>query len=112
MCCQTCCELWENTYRTWASFEDNLAWARLWRRRLRGQFEDRTIYCNLCFASRQYDSTVLVIIIDSMDKKKCVWPKYSFNRKLHEIEGLRPRPHMTLTTCGIAHGWVTGFFVT
>jgi hypothetical protein len=51
-----------------------------------------------------------VIIIDSMDKKKCVWPKYSFMRKPHEIEGLKPRPRMTLT-CGIAHGWVTGLFV-
>jgi hypothetical protein len=62
------------------------------------------------FLSRRFDSTVLVIIIDSMDRKKAVWPKYDFNRKPHEIESLKPRPRMTVTG-GIAHGWCTGIFI-
>ena len=110
MQCQTCYELKEKTYRTHASLEEKMAWARRWRDHLRDQYEDRTIYWGLRFASRQSDSTVLVLIIDSMDKKKCAWPRYSFAKRPHEIDGLKPRPRMTLT-CAIAHGWLTGFYV-
>ena len=51
-----------------------------------------------------------MIIIDSMDRKKAVWPKFRFNRKPHEIESLKPRPRMTVTG-GMAHGWCTGIFI-
>ena len=71
---------------------------------------DLVIYWNLRFASRSFDSTVLVIIIDSMDRKKAAWPKYDFNRKPHEIQALKPRPRMTVTG-GIAHGWCIGIFI-
>ena len=109
MQCQTCFELRGKTYNKWARPEDKLAWAKLWRKHLRDQYEDRSVYWALRLASQDFDSTVLVIIIDSMDKKTSVWPKYKFDRKPHEIEGLKPRPRMTLT-CGIAHGWCTGIF--
>lgn len=109
-CCQTCFELREKTYRTWAPLHEKLQYARLWRNHLRDQYMDRVIYWNLRFLSRRFDSTVLVIIIDSMDRKKAVWPKYDFNRKPHEIESLKPRPRMTVTG-GIAHGWCTGIFI-
>ena len=109
-CCQTCFELRERTYRTWAPLEQKLHFARLWRDHLRDQYTDRVLYWNLRFLSRTFDSTVLVIIIDSMDRKKAVWPKYDFNRKPHQIEALKPRPRMTVTG-GIAHGWCTGIFI-
>ena len=109
-CCQTCFELREKTYRTWAPLQEKLQWARMWRDHLRDQYMDRVLYWNLRFASREFDSTVLVIIIDSMDRKKAVWPKYDFTRKPHEIEALKPRPRMTITG-GIAHGWCTCIFV-
>ena len=109
-CCQTCFELREKTYRTWAPLPQKLQWARMWRDHLRDQYMDRVLYWNLRFASREFDSTVLVIIIDSMDRKKAVWPKYDFTRKPHEIEALKPRPRMTITG-GIAHGWCTCIFV-
>ena len=67
--------------------------------------------CETNFASREFDSFVLTIIIDSMDKKKAVWPKYDFNQKPQLIEGLKLRPRMTVTG-GIAHGWCTGIFIT
>ena len=109
-CCQTCFELREKIYRTWAPLAEKLQWARLWRDHLRNQYMDRVLYWNLRFVSREFDSTVLVIIIDSMDRKKAVWPKYDFTRKPHEIEALKPRPRMTVTG-GVAHGWCTGIFI-
>ena len=109
-CCQTCFELREKIYRTWAPLQEKLQWARIWRDHLRNQYMDRVLYWNLRFVSRSFDSTVLVIIIDSMDRKKAVWPKFDFTRKPHEIEGLKPRPRMTVTG-GIAHGWCIGIFI-
>ena len=109
-CCQTCFELRELTYRTWSPLHVKLHHARRWRDHLRDQYMDRILYWNLRFASREFDSTVLVLIIDSMDRKKAVWPKYDFNRKPHAIENLKPRPKMTVTG-GIAHGWCTAIFI-
>ena len=109
-CCQTCFELREKIYRTWAPLHEKLQWARLWRDHLRNQYMDRVLYWNLRFVSRSFDATVLVLIIDSMDRKKAVWPKYHFTRKPHEIEALKPRPRMTVTG-GVAHGWCTGIFI-
>ena len=72
MQCQTCFELRGKTYNKWARPEDKLGWARLWRKHLREQYEDRSVYWALRLASQDFDATVSVIIIDSMDKKKCV----------------------------------------
>ena len=49
MQCQTCFELRGKTYNKWARPEDKLAWARLWRKNLREQYEDRSVYwlCDL-----------------------------------------------------------------
>ena len=109
-CCQTCFELREATYRTWAPLAEKLQYARRWRDHLRDQYTDRVLYWNLRFLSRRFDSTVLVIIIDSMDRKKAPWPKWDFNRKPIEIAHLKPRPRMTVIG-GIAHGWCTGIFI-
>ena len=68
MQCQTCFELSQHTYNVWQAFADKLAWARLWKKHLREQYEDRTVYWSLRAASREFDSTILTIIIDSMDK--------------------------------------------
>ena len=111
MQCQTCFELSQHTYNVWQAFADKLAWARLWKKHLREQYEDRTVYWSLRAASREFDSTILTIIIDSMDNKKCAWPRYNYKKRPHEVEQLKPRPR-TVVTCGIAHGWVTAFFLT
>ena len=87
-----------------------LHYARLWHNQLRYQYIDRLLHWNLRRASRDFDSTVLTIIIDSMDRKKAVWPNYHFNRKPHEIESLKPKPMMTVTG-GIAHGWCTAILI-
>ena len=108
--CQTCFDLRERTYRTWAPLQEKLQFARRWRDHLRDQYMDRVLYWNLRFLSRRFDSTLLVIIIDSMDRKKAVWPKWDFNRRPHEIEQLKPRPRMTVTG-GIAHGWCTAIYI-
>ena len=108
--CQTCFDLRERTYRTWAPLHEKLHYARRWRDHLRDQYLDRVLYWNLRFLSRRFDSTVLVIIIDSMDRKKAVWPKWDFNRRPHEIEQLKPRPRMTVTG-GMAHGWCTAIYI-
>ena len=47
----------------------------------------------------------------SDDEDKVVWPKYGFYRKPQLIEGLKPRPRMTVTG-GIAHGCCAGIFIT
>ena len=67
-CCQTCFELREATYRTWSPLHVKLQYARRWRDHLRDQYMDRVLYWNLRFASREFDSSVLTIIIDSMGK--------------------------------------------
>ena len=55
-------------------------------------------------------TTVLVIIIDSMDRKTAVWPKWDFHRRPREMDNLKPRPIMTVTG-GIVHGWCTAIYV-
>jgi len=94
----------------WAPLQEKFQFARRWCDHLRDQYMDRVLYWNLRFLSRRLASTVLVIIIDSMDRKKAVWPKWDFTRRLHEIEQLKPRPRMTVTG-GIAHGWCTAIYI-
>ena len=48
---------------------------------------------------------VLVIIIDSMDKVKTMYPKYRSHRKPAYLDGL-PRPRSTLSAV-LCHGWCT-----
>lgn len=108
--CQTCFEFRQRIYNTWAPVQTKLQYARLWRDHLRGQYLDRQLYWSLRFLSRRFDSTVLTIIIDTMDRRKAPWPKWDFNRKPHQIAQLPPRPRMIITG-GIAHGWCTAVFI-
>ena len=54
-------------------------------------------------------SNILTIIIDSMDKKKTVWPKWAFDRPSKEIEKLGARPRVVITAA-LAHGYTTSWF--
>ena len=74
--CQTCLDLHERTYRLWVPLQAKLQFSRRWRDHLRDQYMDRVLYWNLCFLSRRFDSTVLVIIMDSMYRTKTVWPSW------------------------------------
>lgn len=110
-CCQTCFELHEKIYGTWSKPCEKFMWARAWRQHLQDQYHDRMIYWALRFESRRPQADVLVIIIDSMDKAKTVWPKYPYNKKPHELEATQvPRPRSQVTAA-IAHGWCTDIFL-
>ena len=76
--------------------------ARQWREHVRAQYHDRLLYWSLRWASRMF-LDVLVIIIDSMDKVKTMYPKYRAHRKPAYLDGL-PRPRSTLSAV-LCHGW-------
>lgn len=83
---------------------ERMASARQWREHLRAQYHDRLLYWSLRWASRMY-MDVLVIIIDSMDKVKTMYPKYRAHRKPAYLDGLvRPRQTLSAVLC---HGWCT-----
>ena len=105
-CCTTCFELRSKIYNTWSTPAEKYMWARQWRTHLQDQYHDRMVYWSLRHCSRKLDSDVLVVIIDSMDKKKAVWPRYTFDRQPHELDNKPPRPRAVLTAA-LAHGWCT-----
>ena len=71
---------------------------------VRAQYHDRLLYWSLRWASRMFQD-VLVIIIDSMDKVKTMYPKYRSHRKPAYLDGLvRPRSTLSAALC---HGWCT-----
>ena len=84
--------------------QDKVSIAREWREHLRAQYHDRLLYWSLRWASRML-MDALVIIIDSMDKVKTVFPKYRTGRKPAYLDGL-PRPRSTLSAV-LCHGWCT-----
>ena len=85
-----------------SSFAEGLDAARHLREHIRVTYLDRQIYWNLRFASRGF-CDVLVIIIDSMDKTKFAWPRFSFPRRPHDLGDLiRPR---IVFTIAMAHGY-------
>jgi hypothetical protein len=51
----------------------------------------------------------LVIIIDSMDRTKFCWPRWTFRKVPKSLEGLH-RPRLVLTAA-IAHGFATCLYV-
>ena len=77
---------------------------------LQQQYLDRQIYWSLRHCSRQPNSNILTTIIDSVDRKKTVWPKWNFDRPSKEIEKLGKRPRVVVTAA-IAHGFITSFFL-
>ena len=85
-----------------STVNERLDAARHLREHIRATYLDRQIYWNLRFASRSF-SDVLVIIIDSMDKTKFAWPRFSFARRPHDLGDIvRPRISFTIA---MAHGY-------
>ena len=108
--CQTCFDLRERTYITWAPLQDKGRFARRRRDHLRDQYMDRVVYWDFRLLWRRFDSTVWVVIIDAMYRNKAVWPKWDFHWRPRAIEQLRPRLSMTATG-GIVHGWSTAIYI-
>ena len=108
--CQTCFDLQTDLYAKHTSPQKKLEVAHAWRVHLQQQYLDRQIYWNLRHCSRQPGSDILTSIIDSMDKKKTVWPKWAFDRPSKEIEksGARPR---VVVTAALAHGYLSSWFL-
>ena len=88
--------------------EDKQAAAKRWHEHLKEQFRDRLIYWNIRYASRRPESNVLSVIIDSMDKTKCAWPQFSFQKNKDMDKYRRPR---IVITCAIAHGYCCDFYL-
>ena len=100
--CNTCFKLQRVMFERGSSVAERLDAARHLREHIRVTYLDRQIYWNLRFASRSF-SDVLVIIIDSMDKTKFAWPRFSFPRRPHDLGDL-VRPRITFTIA-MAHGY-------
>lgn len=108
--CQTCFELQTDMYAKHFTPQQKLEKAHAWRVHLQHQYLDRQIYWSLRHASKIKGSNILTIIIDSMDKKKTVWPKWAFDRPSKEIEKLGARPRVVITAA-LAHGYTTSWFL-
>ena len=83
MCHNFRCEILQGGVPT----AEKVSVARQWREHVRAQYHDRLLYWSLRWASRMY-LDVLVIIIDSMDKVKTMYPKYRTHRKPAYLDGL------------------------
>ena len=102
--CSMCHDFRCQIHRRGTPTAEKVAIARQWREHVRAQYHDRLLYWSLRWASRMYQD-VLVIIIDSMDKVKTMYPKYRSHRKPAYLDGL-PRPRSTLSAV-LCHGWCT-----
>ena len=107
--CQTCFELQTDMYAKHFTPQQKLEKAHAWRVHLQHQYLDRQIYWSLRHAPKIKGSNILTIIIDSMDKKKTVWPKWAFDRPSKEIEKLGARPRVVITAA-LAHGYTKSWF--
>ena len=102
--CSMCHNLRCQIHRRGVPTAEKVAIARQWREHVRAQYHDRLLYWSLRWASRMF-LDVLVIIIDSMDKVKTMYPKYRAHRKPAYLDGLvRPRSTLSAVLC---HGWCT-----
>ena len=81
--------------------------ARALKQHFKDQYVERCIYWSLRHASRLFLG-VLCIIIDSMDKSKFAWPRFS--GRLPKNLGSRIRPVLTLTAA-IAHGFLCSLYL-
>lgn len=133
--CQTCSDLLQQLHKRGAAWADRMRAAAALKRHHQDQYLDRCIYWSLRFASRamqdvpglghckawaaprharfstssvQCPAKVLVIILDSMDRTKFAWPRWS-GRVPKRLEGcIRPR---LVLTAAIAHGYLTKIFL-
>ena len=102
--CSLCHDFRCAVHRRGVPTAEKVAIARQWREHVRAQYHDRLLYWSLRWASRMFQD-VLVIIIDSMDKVKTMYPKYRAHRKPGYLDGLvRPRSTVSAVLC---HGWCT-----
>lgn len=108
--CQTCYELQTQLYCKHAAPQEKMRIAHAWRTHLQHQYLDRQIYWSLRAASQDFTSPILTIIIDSMDRKKTVYPKWTFDRAPKQIATLGARPRLVVTAA-LAHGYVNSWFL-
>lgn len=106
--CNTCHDLERHLHSERGNLMKKLEWARRLRAHLREQYEDRTLYWSMRWASR-VRMDVLVVIIDSMDKTKFAVPRFNYHRVPKWLDRAH-RPRLTVTA-GIAHGWCTSVWV-
>jgi len=106
--CQVCFDLKRAIEAARGDLAAKIEVSKELRNHLKAQYQDRTVYWNLRWASRQH-MDVLVVIIDSMDKTKFAMPRYQFGEKPKGLERLI-RPRMTCTGV-MAHGWFTGVYL-
>ena len=104
--CQTCFDLQSALYSGHRTLQQKLQDARAWRLHLQHQFQDRQIYWAFRASSRLRPETLVCIMIDSMDKKKCAWPQLPFHRASKELTNLIARPRLCWTAV-LVHGWAT-----
>ena len=100
--CQTCFELQQALHSRKETWLQRVQAARSLREHYRHQYLDRCIYWSMRLASQRHGD-ILCIIIDSMDKSKFAWPRWSFDRVPKRLEAL-DRPRMVLTAA-LAHGY-------
>jgi hypothetical protein len=81
--------------------------ARALRQHYRDQYLDRCIYWNLRWMSC-HQSSILVIIADSMDRAKFAWPRWVGRLSKEMAPFVRPK---LVLTAVIAHGWCTMLFL-
>ena len=108
--CQTCYELQTLLYCKHAPPQEKLNLAHTWRIHLQQQYLDRQIYWALRSASLDPGSPILTIIIDSMDRKKTVYPKWKFDRPPKQIAMLGARPRVVVTAA-LAHGYSNSWYL-
>ena len=90
--------------------QEKLNLAHTWRIHLQQQHLDRQIYWALRSASLDPGSPILTIIIDSMDRKKTVYPKWKFDRPPKQIAMLGARPRVVVTAA-LAHGYSNSWYL-
>lgn len=83
--------------------------AKQLREHQRQQYQDRTLYWGLRFAS-VHDESVLTVIIDSMGKWGTAWPRFGHERPSKDMDNVH-RPKLVLSAA-LAHGWATLLFAT
>lgn len=105
--CQTCWEL-QQTLRSHKGWGEKVQAARTLRQHYQDQYADRCIYWSLRWASRHQSDSILVIIIDSMDRAKFGWPRW--HGRLSKDLARHIRPKLVLTAA-IAHGWCTCLYM-
>lgn len=107
--CNTCFDLKRRLHQQSTSWADKIQAARDLREHYHHQYLDRCIYWSLRWCSR-YLSTIVVVIMDGMDKAKYAYPKISGGRVSKEVaEKIRPKCPLI---AAFAHGYFIHLFMT